>query len=189
MAYIPYRVELDVAAEKVAQAIRGRRGRELLNIDRILLHCPAMAEGWSALMGRIRQGSGVPALLRELAICAVASMTGADYEWHHHAPLFLSAGGTADQLGALAYVDRAETGQRLFNAAEQAVLSLAMESTRDIRLSVGTVDALKGAFSAGAIVELMLIVASYNMVSRVLVGLGVDIECRSTAHCPGNGGL
>jgi hypothetical protein len=36
-----------------------------------------------------------------LAICTVALLTGAAYEYHHHAPDFLTAGGTQAELDAL----------------------------------------------------------------------------------------
>ena len=39
--------------------------------------------------------------LRELAICTVALLTGALYEYHHHAPNFLAAGGMQAKLDTL----------------------------------------------------------------------------------------
>ena len=36
-------------------AIRKRRGGELLKLDRMLLHSPALAEGWNVYLGKIRQ--------------------------------------------------------------------------------------------------------------------------------------
>lgn len=94
MARLAY-VAADVAepAELVA-AIRARRGGRLLNLDRMLLHSPALAAGWNAYLRAVRNELSLDPLLRELAMCAVASLNGADYEFIHHAPEFRAAGGT-----------------------------------------------------------------------------------------------
>lgn len=174
---IPYRQSFDPAAEEVASLIRQRRGGHLLNLDRMLLHWPEMAEGWNAFMGRIRGGNRVSDRHRELAICAIAALTGADYEWHQHLPFFVAAGGTAEQVAALSNIADAAYADGVFDAADQAVLALVTDCTRDIRISAGARNALKAAFhSPEEILELVMVVAAYNMVSRVLVGLGVEIE-------------
>jgi alkylhydroperoxidase family enzyme len=177
MPNIPYRTEFDAEAESVAAAIRERRGGRLLNLDRMLLHRPSLAEGWGHLMLRVRKGHAISARHRELAICAVASLTGADYEYHYHKPLLVAAGASQAQLDALSDVAAAAADARLFDASERAVLALALDSTRDVRLGEATVAAVKAAFSEpDEFLELMMIVASYNMVARVLVGLGIEIE-------------
>lgn len=103
----------------------------------MLLHSPPYARGWNALLGAVRGELGLPARLRELAICAVAALTGAEYEFHHHAPLFLEAGGTPAQLDAL----RAFTGGGAtapFDDTERAVLRYAHEMTRDVAVRDAT---------------------------------------------------
>ena len=48
MSVIPY-VPRDVAEPRaLVDAIRARRGGALLNLDRMLLHSPPFAAGWSA---------------------------------------------------------------------------------------------------------------------------------------------
>src|SRR6202000_278018 len=86
--------------EMVAQ-IRARRGGKLLNLDRMLLNSPAFAQGWNAHLGAVRRELALDSRLRELAVCAVAVLNGADYELAQHAPEFLRAGGTAAQVEAL----------------------------------------------------------------------------------------
>ena len=67
----------------------------------MLLHCPPLAEGWAGLMVRVRKGYRISQRHRELAICAVAAMTGADYEFHHHVQPLIDAGGNEAQVKAL----------------------------------------------------------------------------------------
>ncbi len=49
--------------------------------------------GWNALLGAIRRDLELSPGLRELAMCVVAVLNGAEYEWSQHAPLFVQAGG------------------------------------------------------------------------------------------------
>ncbi len=177
MPAIIYCDDYDADAEPVVAAIRARRGGHLLNLDRMLLHSPAIASGWSALMGQVRASPAISARHRELAICAVARINGADYEFHHHRGPFLDAGGSQAQLDALEDVAAAAVDNGLFDAAERAVLSLADESSRNVEIDAATMAAVRLHFpEPAATFELMMIVASYNMVSRLLVGLGIEPE-------------
>jgi alkylhydroperoxidase family enzyme len=182
MPNIPYRTEFDQEAERVAAEVRVRRGGRLLNLDRMLLYCPPLAEGWAYLMTRVRKGYRISPRERELAICAVAAMNGADYEFHHHVGPLIAAGGSQAQVDSLADVATAATNASLFDETERAVLSLALDSTSDVRIRPATMAAVNAAFpTPEEVFELLMIIASYNMVSRVLVGLEIEIEGREAA--------
>ena len=68
-----------------------RRGDNLLDLDRMLLHSPTIAEGWNAFFGAIRDNSVLDAVTRELVMCRVAALNGSLYEWEQHAPLLREA--------------------------------------------------------------------------------------------------
>jgi alkylhydroperoxidase family enzyme len=178
MPSIPYRMTfLDEESARVAAEIKERRGGRLLNLDRLLLQCPPLAEGWSALMSRVRKGYRVSTRHRELVICAVAKMNGAHYEFHYHRRRLVEAGASEAQVSALDDVATAATNAALFGGADLAVLSFVLESTRDVQISGSTMSALRSHLPNPAeVIELMMLVASYNMVTRVEVGLGVEIE-------------
>lgn len=182
MPNIPYRTDFsDPEAARVADAFKARRGGRVLNLDRMLLHRPEIAEGWNVLMSRVRQGYGLPARSRELAICAVASLNGADYEFRHHLGPLAAAGMDEAQIAALDDIDAALAAPDLFPPQDRAVLNLARDSTRDVTISASTLAQVKAWFpQPETIFELLMVIASYNMVSRVLVGLGVEIEGRET---------
>ncbi len=176
MPRIPYADEQTVP-HKVVDQIRARRGGELLNLDRMLLHSPAYARGWNALLGAVRRELTLPPRLRELAICAVASLTQAEYEWRQHAPELLAAGGSHPQLDALADVAIAAERADLFDDAERAVLRLTHELTLDIKVSGSTFERAREALASDQqVVELIGVVGTYNMVSRFLVALDVEPE-------------
>ena len=107
-------------SELVAR-IRARRGGTLLNLDRMLLNSPAFAQGWNAHLGAVRRELALEPRLRELAVCAVAVLNGADYELEQHAPEFLRAGGTAAQVEALAQFGKGAEDSVIFDAVERAV--------------------------------------------------------------------
>lgn len=155
-------------------AIRKRRGGQLLELDRLLLHSPALATGWGELMGRVRGQFELSPLLRELAMCAVAVLTGAAYELHHHAPLYRQAGATAGQEAALRRLadDEAVPRDPVFDPAQQAVLQLTLEMTRRVQVADATFAAARAAVGSDQqMMELVAVVASYNMVARILVAM------------------
>ena len=170
---IPYvAADLSEPADLV-QAIRARRGGELIELDRMLLHSPPFAAGWNALLGAVRQRLQLDARLRELAICAVAVLNRAPYELEQHAPEFLAAGGTQAQIDALADYEAACADQALFSAAERMVLAVTRDMTRDIAISDRHFDTAEALLPRQQLVELVGVIAAYNMVSRFLVALGV----------------
>lgn len=180
MARIPFLSDAEVGPAELVAEIKSRRGGTLAALDRILLHSPPVAQGWGPLMGRVRSELALPARWRELAMCAVAVLNGAEYEWVHHLPLYHAAGGSEAQAAALRRL-RTEPEQALkdpaFDATERALLQLVIESTLLVTVGKGTFDAARAALPDDRqLFELIMVVASYNMVSRVLVALDVRAE-------------
>jgi alkylhydroperoxidase family enzyme len=177
MRVIPYLpADIDEPHELVA-AIRARRGGTLLNLDRMLLHSPPLAAGWNLFLRAVRTELSVSPRLRELAICAVALLNRAEYEFIHHGPLFVAAGGSEAQLDALRRIDDAGAASPAFDAAERAILTLAIEMTRSVAPGPDTLAAARAALADDRqVVEIVGVIATYNMVSRVLVALDVEPE-------------
>jgi alkylhydroperoxidase family enzyme len=174
MPRIPYRNEQDPEIGELVGAIKARRKGRLLNLDRMLLHSPPFAQGWNALLGTVRRDLEISPRMRELAICAVARLNKADYEWLQHAPEFLAAGGPQAQLDALDDVDAATRNSKLFDEGERAALQLALEMTRYLQVGNATFERARKLLGERQLVELVGTIATYNMVSRFLVALGVD---------------
>ena len=177
MRLIPYQPhDIDEPRELVA-AIRARRGGTLLNLDRMLLHSEALAHGWNGHLRAVRTELAVAPRLRELAICVVAVLTGADYEFAQHGPEFLKAGGTARELDAVRRLAETQADTSAFDAHEQAIVALATEMTRNVRVRPQTLAAARAAVPGDRhLVELVGVIATYNMVSRFLVALEVEPE-------------
>jgi alkylhydroperoxidase family enzyme len=177
MPRIPYKPEDLREPAHLVEAIRARRGGKLYHLDRLLLYSPPLAAAWNGFMREVRGALTLSPKLRELAICAVAVVNRAEYEFHHHAPLLLAAGGTEAQVAGLRRLGQGGENDPAFAPSERAVIQLTIEMTRDVAVSDATFAAVRAALpDAQQVVELVAVVASYNMVSRFLVALGVEAE-------------
>jgi len=161
-------------------AILARRGGTLLNLDKALLWSEPVARGWNVYLKAVRTELPTSRKLRELGICTVALLTGADYEYHHHAPDFLAAGGTQPELDALNRLlhtdQRGNAPEPNLGEQEALVVRYAAEMTLDVKVSDAVFEALRHHFDETQIVELTSAIATYNMVARFLVALGITPE-------------
>ena len=164
--------------QDLVQAIRERRGGELLNLDRALLWSEPLARGWNSYLKNVRTGLGASRKLRELGICTVALITGAHYEYHHHAPDFLAAGGAQASLDALqAFVNSGGNGEPPGLSGDEALVArYAAQMTRDVQVDDALFAQMKKRFDTTELVEITAAIATYNMVARFLVALGVTPE-------------
>jgi len=127
-------------------------------------------------MGAVRGRTALPAHLREIAICVVATLNRAPYEFHHHAPLLRAAGASEAQLDALRDLDGIDR-PGLYDLAERATIRLATEMTRAVEVTDETFATARAALGDDRqLVELVGTIAAYNMVSRVIVALGIAPE-------------
>ena len=155
--------------------LRTRRGGKLLDVDRMLLHSPALAAAWTDFFGSIKNDIQLSPKLRELVACAVGSLNGAGYQYQQHSAAFLSAGGSTAQLEALKWPDEAVRHNELFDQEEQSVLQMSLEMTRDIKVSNSTFAAALAALGSHQImVELVGVIAGFNLGSRFLVAMQID---------------
>jgi alkylhydroperoxidase family enzyme len=157
---------------ELLRSIRARRGGTLLNLDRQLLHSAPLARGWNSLMGAIRGQTLLSGALRELVILRVAVLNRAPYEFAQHAPVALAEGVSQAQVDAV----RDWQGSARFDACERDVLAYTDAMTLQVQVPQPLFDALRSHLSDREVVELTATVASYNMVSRFLEALQIEIE-------------
>ena len=156
----------------LVEAILARRGGALINLDRALLWSEPLARGWNGFIGAVRREMSVSPRLREIAICSVAAITGADYEFTHHAPEYVKAGGSQALVQRLRDPDRA-AGDPAFTPDERLAIRYAAAMTRTVTVPQPLFDELRARFSETEIVELTAAIAAYNMVARILVALEI----------------
>jgi alkylhydroperoxidase family enzyme len=172
MPRIPYLTDEQASPPELVAAIRKRRGGLLAELDRLLLYSTPFATGWGEMMPRVRNELGLSPLLRELAMLGVAVVNQAEYEFHHHTAPFLEAGGSDAQVKALRRLP--EIDAAVFSAPQRAALQLTVEMTRDVKVGDATFQHVRDALGDDThLVELVAVIASYNMVSRFLVAFEV----------------
>jgi AhpD family alkylhydroperoxidase len=170
MARIPYAdpTRPDIAA--LAERITRERGGRMLNLYRMLLNSPPVAEGWLTLFTAIRQKAKLADRYRELATLRVAVLNGADYEFQAHIPFALKAGVTQAQLDAM----RAGRIPEGLEDADLAVLDYTEAMTRNIRVDDATFARVRRHFDDQETVELTATIGGYNLVSRFLEAMRID---------------
>ncbi|EEH11068.1 4-carboxymuconolactone decarboxylase [Histoplasma capsulatum G186AR] len=164
--------------ESILQRVQARRGqRGLLPLDLALLHSFPIADGWNSFLGAIRTKTSLPADIREIAICRVAAMNEAWFEWKGHAPILTQAGFSED---ALKLVERGAENPAtdtelaaLMSPKQIAVYKYTEEMTRIVKVSDEVFEELRRHFSEKEMVEITATVGAYNCVSRFLVALDV----------------
>jgi 4-carboxymuconolactone decarboxylase len=163
------RLSYALPSESTANLIRNRRGGTLTPLDKLLSHNDALATGWNSLLGAVRQEFSIRDDVRELIILRVAVLNDAEYEWAAHIDLGTGFGLDGAVLDLLREAEPASSGNPEFDA----VIAYTDEMTRNVLVSDTTFETLRALFSETEIVELTATIASYNMVSRFLVALGV----------------
>ena len=159
----------------LTDAILKRRGGKFINLDLALLWSEPLARGWNAYVGAVRRELSVSPRLMELAICAVAKLTGAEYEFVHHWPEYVKAGGKDELRGKLGDPDRAASDPA-FSEDERLAIRYAIAMTRDVKVPDALFAQLRQRFNETELVELTAAIATYNMVARILVAMDIQPE-------------
>jgi len=172
MARIPYPDVSRYEREPLAQRIKHERGGQLLNLYKMLLHSPPVAEGWLAFMSAVRQKTALRGRHRELAILRVAVRNDAAYEFDAHVPFAIQEGIAEPAIEAL----RAGRIPEGLGRADLAVIAYADSMTSEIRVPDEILAQFREHFAEREVVELTATVAAYNCVSRFLEALRIDPE-------------
>ncbi len=166
--------------QELVDTILARRGGALLNLDKALLWSEPVATGWNVYMRNVRTGLSAPRKWCELGICAVALLTGAHYEYHHHAPDYLKAGGSEVELEGLKRAVDASPADGVTDPAldemSQWVVQYAAQMTLRVKVDEALFRQLQSRLNTTELVELTTAIAAYNMVARILVALEITPE-------------
>lgn len=149
-----------------------KNGSRILNLHKAIAHSPRITRDFVRLGNSLLYRAGLPAAMRELAILRIGWLTKANYEWTQHVRVALAAGVPQAQIDDIPYWRNSAA----FNDSEKAVLQYTDEETMDIGVSEEAFAAIRSIFSEQQIVELTVTIGYYNMVSRILETLQVELE-------------
>ncbi len=168
MARVPYLDPADLTPEN--QDLLKRP----INLFRALVHSPNAARGWSAVGHYIRHGSRLDPRLREMAILQVGYLARAPYEWSHHVKIGRDFGVSDDDIRAL--IAETEGRATSLDPFDKIVLKAAREMAGDLAISDATFAALRAKLDTELVTDLVLTIAFYCAVVRVLATMQIDVE-------------
>lgn len=156
----------------VARIKAKRRGR-LINVYKLLLHSPPLAESWFAHNNAVRWETGIDGRTREMAIIRIGILNRVAYVVNQHVPkLALAEGLTLPECEAL----KDWRGSSLFGARDRAVLAYTDAMTVEIEVPDAVFDGLRPYYDERGLVELTVLIGTYAMHCRVFQALEIDPE-------------
>src|SRR5215218_4207406 len=168
MARLPY-IDVDQLPPEHKELLK-----RPINLTRLLVNSPCMARAFHGIGGYIRNKSTLNPRLRELAILQVGWMEKSEYEFTHHVKIGKEFGVTDEDIQGL----MAETDGKpsKLEPLAKSILKGAREMTRDIGMSEATFAEIKKDLSNEHMTDLVLIIAYYCAVVRVLATMKIDNE-------------
>lgn len=168
MARVPYLSKVDLKPEDQELLARD------INLQRALVHSPNAARAFGRLGGFIRNQSRLDPRLREMAILQVGYLARSKYEYSHHIKIGRDFGVSDDDIRAIA----AETASQVthLDSLARAVLACAREMAVHGAASDDTWVALAAGLDTECLTDLVITIAFYCGVVRLLETLQVDLE-------------
>jgi alkylhydroperoxidase family enzyme len=173
MARITLPDEFPASVAALAARIRSERRGVLLKLYKALLNSPPLAETWFEHLNAVRWKTGLSGRIRELVIIRIALIHSVAYVLRQHVPKLAEAEGvTLQECEALKDWTRAS----YFSAAEKAALAYADSVTTAVKVPNDVFEQLRIHFPEREIVELTVLIATYNMHVRVVEALQIEPE-------------
>ena len=144
------------------------------NLHKLLVNSPEMARAFNGIGGYIRFKSKLDPRLRELAILQVGWMEKSEYEFTHHVKIGREFGVTDEDIAGL--MAETEGKPSKLEPLAKAILKGAREMVRELAMSDATFAEIKKDLSDEHMVDLVLTIAFYCGVVRVLATMKIDNE-------------
>lgn len=168
LARLPYLEKHDLVSDNLDLLQRD------IALNKLLIHSPGALRAFQGLGNYIRFDSKVDPRLRELAILQVGYLARSPYEWSHHIKIGHDFGVSDADIDALiAYTEGRPVALDFLTSL---VLKSAREMTATGLLSAPTFESLQTHLSSEEIVDLIMTIALYNAVVRLLASLAIDVE-------------
>ncbi len=140
---------------------------------------PELFRRWLGFGGALLAGN-LPGRLRELVILRTAARFGGRYEWAQHIGLAVEQGVTPDELVAVSNGDDAVDAVE-WSPLERAALRAVDETADDGIVSDATWAVLAEDLEESDLIELLMLIGHYMMLTTVLGSLRIALEPRAEA--------
>lgn len=168
MARLPY-LEVDQVAPEYRDMLKRNT-----NLHKLLVNSPDMARAFNNIGNYIRLQSKLDPRLRELAILQVGWLERSEYEFTHHVKIGKEFGVTDDDIAGL--IAETEGTPSKLEPLAKAILKGAREMARELAMSETTFAEIRNALSNEHMTDLVLTIAFYCAVVRVLATMKIDNE-------------
>jgi alkylhydroperoxidase family enzyme len=168
MARLPY-----LEPDQVAPEYRDMLKRNT-NLHKLLVNSPDMARAFNGIGNFIRFKSKLDPRLRELAILQVGWLEKSEYEFTHHVKIGKEFGVTDADIQAL--MDETAGKPTTLDPLVKTILKGAREMVKDLGMSDATFAEIKKDLSNEHMTDLVLTIAFYCAVVRVLATMKIDNE-------------
>ena len=146
-----------------------------LNLYRKLAISPDGARAFRGLGHHIRFTSTLDARIREMAIIQVGYLAKSEYEYSHHVRMGLEQFGLSEaDIHAIRTESKGEGSE--LEELDRRVLRSARDMFTKLKISDEDFEFLQNSFTHEHVVELVLAIAFYCAVVRVLATLEIDTE-------------
>jgi AhpD family alkylhydroperoxidase len=165
--------EVQAIYARLEQAAEPLFGRPMvLNVMRALAHSPVLLRRVSSLGNVMLNDLTLDPQLRELAALQLFRVNRCDYGFQQHVVIAKLVGLSDKQIANIG----AYRTYPYYSEVERVVLEYAEVMTRDVQVSDDLFAQVLRLFDNRQIVELTMVIAYWNMMSRFLVALQVDLE-------------
>lgn len=162
----------DWSAEVLALLDPDAAGRPVLNLYATLARHPALYRPRAVQSAYIRTGATLTGRAREILILRIGWLCGSEYEWAQHVRVARREGMSDEEIHRVARGPDAPG----WDGFEATLLRAADELHRADTISERTWNALAERYGAAELIDVVITVAGYRMVSIALNSLGTELE-------------
>jgi alkylhydroperoxidase family enzyme len=159
--------EAGAEAKAALESVRQRRGF-VSNTHRALAHSPSALDAFERFSFHVNGESSLDARTRELAILRTALLVGNLYEWRRHVPKAIESGASVEEIRSLADWHHGD-----FSDADQAMLALVDGHVGKHETTPETLASVRAAYGDALLIELLLTIGWYLLVSTLILPLGI----------------
>lgn len=174
MARIPYFNPSEATPEQI-KALAGKRA---INIFRMIANSENAGIETLALGQKLSRGSSLDHTLREVVILRVGYLSKAEYELDQHRKVAKRVGLTDDLIEAIGQYPETDFE---FEPTHEDFLKFTDAVVKETRPSDEVFDCVTRQVNRSQLVELVLLIGFYMMVSRVMNTFDLELETGDTA--------
>lgn len=139
------------------------------NVFRTMVQYPKLLKRWSPLIAHVLLKNSLPIRDREILILRTGFLCGAEYEWAQHVRIAREAGVGDAEISCIM------AGMGL-SAHEDCLLAAASELWRASTISDEIWQDLSKRYTQEQLMDVVMTVGQYTLVSMVLNSFGVELE-------------